>query len=61
RYMDPKNTIHSDKDARKIIQQVDTDGDEKLSWDELSNKFQLVIPTKLFNVARNFHANMLHS
>ena len=53
--------IHSDKEARQLIAQVDADKDGSLSLDELLQRLHLVTSSKLYDVAKNYHTNQLHN
>lgn len=54
-YNDPENPVHARSEARELVAQADTNGDNKLSLDEVLAKKDIFLGSKMVNTARNIH------
>lgn len=54
-YNDPENPVHAKSEARELVAQADTNGDNKLSLDEVLAKKDIFLGSKMVNTARNIH------
>ncbi|CAN7986792.1 unnamed protein product [Ixodes hexagonus] len=54
-YNDPENPVHARSEARELVAQADTNGDNKLSLDEVLDKKDIFLGSKMVNTARNIH------
>lgn len=54
-YSDPKNPAHSKMEARNLIALADVDGNGELSLDEILEKKDVFLGSKMVNPAQTFH------
>jgi hypothetical protein len=54
-YIDPKNPRHAREEAETLLMLSDTNHDGSLSLQEIFNKIDLFLGSKMVDTARSFH------
>ncbi|KAK6620715.1 hypothetical protein RUM43_011010 [Polyplax serrata] len=54
-YVDPKNPRHAKEEADTLIELADVDGDGRLSLDEIFNKMDIFLGSKMIDAGDSFH------
>jgi hypothetical protein len=54
-YIDPKNPRHAHEEAEALLVLSDTDHDGNLSLQEIFNKMDLFLGSKMVDTAHSFH------
>ncbi|KAH9383788.1 hypothetical protein HPB48_025558 [Haemaphysalis longicornis] len=54
-YNDPENPVHARSEARELVLEADSNGDQQLSLEEVLAKKDVFLGSKMVNTAKNIH------
>lgn len=55
RYIDPRNPENAKSDTKTLLDEMDDNNDECISWNEIDNHKDMFVQSKIVNIRRILH------